>query len=136
MYLYHCYMYTPLHWILLFHIPISLLHRCTQVYDMTVFCIINNDMTFMLYGFPCMHALISCIPVIWIIVTLIFLYYCHRNIFWIQYLIIFCIPDIDMILLLPGYTGNWPKMCETKCHTGQSATLHTWWGTCTLWGPL
>ena len=45
-----------------------------------------------------------------------------------NYMIVSCIPDIDMTLLLPGYISNWPKMCGTKCHTGQSATPHTWRG--------
>jgi len=51
-------------------------------------------------------------------------------------MIVSCIPDIDIELMLLEYTSNWPKMCGTKCHTGQKchttfvveATSWTPWG--------
>jgi len=53
----HAQFYMLWSWTQLFHAHVSLLHRHTQVYDMTVSCIANIDMTFMLHGFTCMHAL-------------------------------------------------------------------------------
>jgi len=43
-------------------------------------------------------------------------------------MIIFCIPDIDMKLMLTEYTSSWSKMCGTKCHTGQSVIPYLWYG--------
>jgi len=56
--MYNSFTNTLLHWTLIFHVLVSQLHRCTEVYDMTVYCIINIDIAFMLHGFTRMHALI------------------------------------------------------------------------------
>ena len=58
MYLYNFYTDTLLYWTLLFHVLVSLWHRHTQVYDMTISCITDIGIAFLLHGFTCIHALI------------------------------------------------------------------------------
>jgi len=74
--LYHCDTDKLLHRTLLFHVPVSSLHRYSITLDivvsfscvtgmqthlsinMLVLCIVNTDMTFLLHEFTCIHALV------------------------------------------------------------------------------
>jgi len=103
---YFMYLLSPLYGysVTLATVLISLLHRFNDIHALIVSVFLLHESLLLSHGLL-LHEY-SFIPITWL----------------------FSVIEIDIIILLLGYTDNWSKMYGSRCHTEQSATSYTWWG--------